>query len=404
MQVTIRQKGGMEYLYADISVSGIRIRGTIGISLPQKRWDAKHQKVKGGKDIESTLLVRSIRDNILESIRKLQREGRLSKEEVKDALSKIKNGNNQPTTQQIYLMPFVESHILMANNTRKSSTIRQYNVTIGKLKSYQTDKLLKLRFTDINIDFYNNFIGYLKKEHNLSTNTLGTHIKNLKMWMNASKLSGLHEEHQYASGVFKKPTEPADTIFLSEAEIKQMINTIMPYPHLENVRDLFVLACYTGVRIQDYGKLDAFHLINNDTMFKIRTEKTDVEVIIPVHPIIAKRILDKYNGKPKVICNQAFNKYIKEVCRVSKIDEIVKTTKTTGGTKRTLLTSKWKLVSSHCARRSFATNAYLAGLPTLAIMAITGHKTEKVFLKYVRVSMEEHANQSGKHMFFSNVG
>ena len=138
MQVTIRQKGGMNYLYADISVSSIRVRGTIGISLPQNRWDAKHQKVKGGKDLDTTLLVRTIRDNILESIRKLQREGRLSKEEVKDELSKIKNGNHQPSTQQIYLIPFVESHILLSKNTRKDGTIRQYNVTMSKLKPYES--------------------------------------------------------------------------------------------------------------------------------------------------------------------------------------------------------------------------------------------------------------------------
>ena len=91
----------------------------------------------------------------------------------------------------------------------------------------------------------------------------------------------------------------------------------MPYPHLENVRDLFVLACYTGVRIQDYGKLNSLHLINNGTMFKIRTEKTDAEVIIPVHPQ-ARRILNKYNGQPRTISNQKFNKYIKEVFRVAK--------------------------------------------------------------------------------------
>ena len=89
MQVTIRQKGGMEYLYADISVSSIRIRGTIGISLPKLKWDAKNQKVKGTKDVETTLLVRTIRDNILEGVRELQREGRLSQIEVKDLIRNI---------------------------------------------------------------------------------------------------------------------------------------------------------------------------------------------------------------------------------------------------------------------------------------------------------------------------
>ena len=81
---------------------------------------------------------------------------------------------------------------------------------------------------------------------------------------------------------------------------------------------------------------------------------------------------------------------------MSKIDELVKTT---------TIEPKCKLVTSHCARISFAPNAYyLAGLPILTIMAITGHQTEKIFLKYVRVSKEEHARKSNQHEFYSNVG
>ncbi len=135
------------------------------------------------------------------------------------------------------------------------------------------------------------------------------------------------------------------------------------------------------------------------TLLKVRTEKTDEEVIIPLHTV-AKSILDKYSGTPRLISNQKFNQYIKEVCRIVGLTDLVTLTRTCGGKKVKTTNEKCDVVSSHTARRSFATNAYKAGVPTLAIMAITGHRTEKVFLKYIKVTKEEHASLASQHDFF----
>ena len=62
---------------------------------------------------------------------------------------------------------------------------------------------------------------------------------------------------------------------------------------------------------------------------------------------------------------------------------------TKGGTRIDLSKEKWELVSTHTARRSFATNYYLKGFPTLTIIAIIGHKTEKSFRKYIKVTQFE---------------
>ena len=65
---------------------------------------------------------------------------------------------------------------------------------------------------------------------------------------------------------------------------------------------------------------------------------------------------------------------------------------------------KYQLVSSHTARRSFATNAYKSGVPTIAIMKITGHTKESTFLKYIKVSAQENADMLSRHPFFANSG
>ena len=61
------------------------------------------------------------------------------------------------------------------------------------------------------------------------------------------------------------------------------------------------------------------------------------------------------------------------------------------------LENKYKLITTHTARRSFATNLYLAGVQTHTIMAITGHSTEKAFLRYIKVTPDQHARILQRH-------
>ena len=53
----------------------------------------------------------------------------------------------------------------------------------------------------------------------------------------------------------------------------------------------------------------------------------------------------------------------------------------------------------HTGRRSFATNMYKRGFPTIAIMRLTGHTTEANFLKYIKVTSEEHAAMMSEEFY-----
>jgi integrase len=94
------------------------------------------------------------------------------------------------------------------------------------------------------------------------------------------------------------------------------------------------------------------------------------------------------------------NDYLKEVISLAGIKEFVETTITKGGKVEKKAVRKYKLVSTHTARRSFATNLYLAEVPSISIMKITGHKTEKSFLQYIRVTQKENADKLLTHPFF----
>lgn len=116
-------------------------------------------------------------------------------------------------------------------------------------------------------------------------------------------------------------------------------------------------------------------------------------MIIPLHPEV-KAILKKRRGLPRNISGNNFNLYFKEVCQdgrhSGKVEEVLMNPKNRG--KQEGIFPKYKLVSLHTCRRSFATNLY-GKLPNLSIMDITGHKTEKQFLNYIKITPMEHAEK-----------
>ena len=97
---------------------------------------------------------------------------------------------------------------------------------------------------------------------------------------------------------------------------------------------------------------------------------------------------------------QSFNKVIKNICKRAKINNEILIERTVGNKVVRKKYKKYQLVSSHTARRSFATNMYLAGVAAAKIMLITGHKTESSFFKYIRISKDENAKELSQHPFF----
>jgi integrase len=86
------------------------------------------------------------------------------------------------------------------------------------------------------------------------------------------------------------------------------------------------------------------------------------------------------------------NKYLKETAEIIGINQPIHTQEGP--------TPKSNLIQTHTARRTFATNAYIQGIPINFIMSITGHKTEKEFRKYIKIDDLKSAIQFNK---FKNI-
>jgi len=212
---------------------------------------------------------------------------------------------------------------------------------------------------------------------------------------------GLTKNLQFQSKRFKKIQEESQSIYLNEQELKLLTELNLTENHrLDKVRDLFLIGCYTGLRFSDLTQLSIENLSKSKKVIKIKTQKTEETVVIPINSIV-KRIIDKYEGKfPTAISNEKMNSYLKELAEKTNLSQSIIKIATKGGIRTKEVLKKHELVTVHTARRSFATNAYLSGVPTLSIMKITGHKTEKSFLAYIKISQEENANKLFTHPFF----
>ena len=272
-------------------------------------------------------------------------------------------------------------------------TKREYARTYYYIQEYEKKRKIRLEFRSITQTFFNDFVAFLQ-ELGLSTNTIWHKTVSLKAVMKAANEQELTDNTKYQ--LFKNVSEESQAIALSENELDILARfDFSSSARLERTRDLFLVGCWTGLRFSDFTRIREENI--KDDMITIQQQKTNEFVTIPLHPVFL-RIWEKYSGNlPGNISNQKFNDNLKDVCREAGLTEHVIKSITKGGKKQTTIYEKWQLVSSHTARRSFATNLYKSGFPSISIMQITGHKTESSFLKYIKVTKEEHAKMLMMH-------
>jgi integrase len=402
---------------------------SIGEKIEPRYWNPKQQMARANYPFRSELnqRLKTLTDNFDQALQQLLRkEKEVSREAIIAAYQKLqKNGEIKKSAQSQNSYNFFnlieqfisdcESGKRLINGRRYSKhTIKGYKVTRNHLINFQTYLGKKIAFSKLNKEFYDEFVAFFYQkdinkgkdeegnpitEKGHTINSVGKHIKNLKVFANYAAEKGITIHPEFFRKSFKVLAEDTDQVALSVSELQMIENVELESAKLDHVRDCFLLAAYTGLRFSDLQLLTTQHFITGD-MLKIKTQKTGQKVVIPLHRTV-KAILKKHDGIPPTpYSNQKMNEYLKLVCEKAGITEMVSASKTRAGSKETLVVPKYSLVSVHTARRSFATNLYLAGMDIMSIKKMTGHHTEKSFLKYIRVSEEENAEKAAKHAFF----
>lgn len=399
------------YVRFNIKINNVRrdLFAKSGILIKEKWWSNKKQNFNTVSDKfprkELKSKIENLKDFIVETYNESYSEGEIiNKQWLEETIRKFhKQVKEGDANYKIYFVDFAKKNVeeskdrINISTGKKISkrTIQKYLTTISRLEEFETKNGTRLKLKDINLKFHRSFVSFLKIDGNYGNSTVEKYISQVKTFCREAESKGYDVNHEYKSKRFTfKRQQPLDP-YLTESEIKSIIDLDIKDDRLDKIRDLFVIGLFTGLRVSDFKDYERLNIIENN--FEIlATKKTDKPVKIPIHHNI-KKILKKRNGKlPKfkiapTTLEIVFNEGIKKICFTAGITKKILGDKMDKETKRDIrgFYPKYQLVSSHICRRSFVTNHY-GRIPNQAIMAITTHATEKQLLEYVKISNDEH--------------
>ena len=175
-------------------------------------------------------------------------------------------------------------------------------------------------------------------------------------------------------------------------------------PHLEQVRDVFCFCCFSGLRYSDVSHLhrsdvygDYIAVVTNKTADSLRIELNEW----------TRAVLARYAGREfpgglalPVISNQKMNAYLKDVGRAAGLDAVQRMVYYQGSRRVEEVIEKWRLLTTHCARRTFVVHALRLGISAEVIMKWTGHSSFKAMRPYVAIVDELKAESMAR---FNNM-
>jgi len=313
-------------------------------------------------------------------------------------------------------------YIIDNANTRKIKGRSKLGISQSRVKGYETFKKLfeayqketkkQIHFLDINKTFVDRFTNWLINTQKYSTNYAGKQIDNLKtVCLDAEKNDIKINPFVKQIEGFSESNEDKFIVTLSFDELEQIRTAEVTNTAYNNARKWLLIGCEIGQRGGDLLKITKNNIrYNKGNMYlDIIQKKTGKSVTIG---IINPHIIDIIeNDFPHEISTQKLNFYIKKVCEIAKINELVegkrlnpKAKKDKPETMRKVLGfyPKYELITSHSFRRSFATN-YYKQIPTGVLIGITGHSKESLFLEYINKREDKDANADLFMKFYEQI-
>ena len=404
---------------AKISVNGVSIFLYTGRSVETCHWDKKKCFVKSyvGKTT-TTLLIQRLKELEIDILSLLDRyKNGKPKMSFVDFQAKLQALVDRPDKKNLlpakaislapkdsiisFIDQFVkdcESGVRLSPKRQKlkPSSISSYKTTQRLLEKFQRHAKFTLTLKDFSQADIDKFSNFLIVDEEFAMNT---HAKSMMDLLQIIKYAVKQKRMPAAKMVeleFDTRREETDSIYLTEEQILEMLEIKdFDEPVHEVVRDIFVLGCFTGMRFSDYSSIDTTAIRNNRLEFV--QKKTGGKVTLPIHPVV-NTILKKYNNAlPPVPENNEFNRIIKLVGEKLPSLHVPFTKQVTYKRELTeFVGMKYTYLQTHTARRSFCSNEYLKGTDPLIIMSISGHKSHKSFMRYIKVSGDQFADKLEK--------
>lgn len=370
-------------------------------------------------------------DEVVEAIvfREERERQRIQEEEERqeqERLRQIKEQEEEARKADVIL--FLENFLEGIKNGRIKNGAENYTLNtckvwsnfLGILKRFI--QISPFTWKDINKALADRFVSFMEKNGYMVT-SINKYIICFKAMIQNAMDQELHNNLIALRAFSKKKiqeTDKAKEIYLTKAELQALYE--MPLEGLKDkVRDVFLVGCYTCQRFSDYARLEKENFTTTakgTKVVRIVQEKTGNDVVIPILNDNLLHIAEKYGYDIPKVNDVILNRYIKQILK-----ELSSTVPSLARKERTLLTMKerekekqglvsferdnkgnvikprYELVSSHTARRSGITNLYLSGnFDTYQMMSISGHRDEKTFYEYIKLSSDEVADSIAKKM------
>lgn len=282
---------GVGLVQIEAYLNGGRRYFTTKLYLTPKEWDAKRKICK------DAYTAKALRDRISEfetfevEYRALHRSFKLS-----DFDFFIHPPKREVSTPKISFTEFYKNQ-LKSQSHLKGVTLTNQTNTLEKLIAYQRI----IEFEDLNYEFLQGFESFLRSTHNLKVNTIEKYHRHVRKYINLAIKCQLFLDANNPYKSFSLRTEETDTVFLLPEERDRLaMLTFEPdidgKPKvIERVRDMFLYACFTGLRFSDCYNLKSENFVQTDKglQMKFKAQKTGKIGYSPIYLL--------FDGKPQTI-------------------------------------------------------------------------------------------------------
>lgn len=370
-------KDGTSAIIVRVSIDGERQDWSTKLACEPERWDGKAGKATGrsSKSFEINNRLQDIQTILTNHFYDIQRRhGFVTAEMVRNAYMGI-------TQREESLLKLYEQHLedtkKLVGLSKADPTYRKYERMYRRVVEFMKKKynITDIPLREIKYQFIVDLEFFLRTEYGYSQNTTYKCMKFFKQVINKAIRAGLITVDPFNG--YKISVQRVDRGFLSEDDLKKMMEKEFASKRLEQVRDIFVFACFSGLAYIDLANL---RVDNIQKMFDGRLwivthlQKTNTKVTVPLLPPAIK-ILKKYEGKYldgqllPIITNQKLNCHLKEIADICGIE---------------------KNLTFHLARHTFATTMTLGkGVPIESVSKILGHTNIQTTQIYARITNEK---------------
>ncbi len=418
-------KNGEHPITANIWVSNSRRKLSTGITLLPFLWNKDTQQAYLPRDAKAKAAIHGISPGVLpyaNDLAGINRElDRIRNEidNIADIFQKQKitytaamvvetfketfSPTSKSESKELGLIAFIDQYIADIKATKNPGTIKVYVTTRNHIANFEKKKRIKTPLNKVGYGFLQGFYNYLIDSVGHINVTAAKQITTLKTFISYGRKYGHEIDNTYQDYTVKR--DQLEVIALTNEEFLRLYNldlsgsghvVIAEKPKkrtishnvLSKIRDVFCFSCVTGLRFSDLKQLKREHIKHG--IIRLTATKTREINEIPLTQY-AVEILKRYSDHLKplpLISSQKFNDYLKILCEYAGIDEPIEIVRYKGAERTAKTFPKYKLVSAHTGRKTFATLSLEKGLNAEEVMSITGHKSYASFKRYVKVTEE----------------